>query len=339
MDNPSENVEVANAPVTVANSPDLDEYQFLGEDPPQATAPATPTETGERPRDAQGRFLPQENQLEDLPVEPEPVQRAPIAPKHSPRMLRMAADLGISQDDATDYSPEQLEAVIHERQRQLINATRRPQEKPVEEAEPTIDLGINEDDFPQLVAHLKSEAKAKRELEKKIAFLENNERARQSEAVVSRWDRAFAKHAAILGEGTIQEVVAGSVSAYRRNAVSAVVLADQSQQSFQAKVDLAVKMLFGGAQAAPATRQAGNGTYHDEEVQAQRRIDATHDDVNGRLATRQAEWSEAGLAAPTQRAPVAEKPGVAAAKKAYMAEAKAAGFKVNYDPEDDTFEH
>ncbi len=239
-----------------------------------------------------------------------------------------------------DYSPEQLEAVIHERQRQLLNASRRQQEQPVEEVEPEIDLGINEEDFPQLVAHLRSEAKAKKELEKKIAFLESNERARQSEAVVNRWDKAFAKHSAVMGSEVFQEVVPGSVSAYRRNAVSAVVLADKSDQSFQAKVDLAVKMLFGGAQAVPTRATTAQATYHDEEVQAQRRIDATHDDVRGQRFS-QEEWSEAALASPTQRAPVPQKPGLQAAKKAYLEEAKAAGFKVDrgYDPEEENFEH
>ena len=257
-------------------------------------------------------------------------------------MLRMAADLGISEDDASDYSPEQLEAVIHERHKQLITHARRPQQKPKEpeaEAEPEINLGIDADAFPELVAHLKSEAKAKKALEDRLAKFEEREAKREQAAQVSQLDQAFASFPDVFGTETVGELATDDPKFLRRQAALAIM--KMGDQSKPLKKLLANAMAVLNMTAAKPTNGVDKDlVYGDKELQKQRKTDATGDDVGGRLAQRQAEWSEAGLAAPSQRTPPVLKPGVPAAKKEFVEQARAAGFKVNsdYDPEEENWE-
>jgi hypothetical protein len=341
MPDQAENVEVANL------VSDVDEQQFLEststESAPTETAAEQPTESVRdaqgRLHDAQGRFVPQEkpaeDQLADQPVEPE-------KPKHSPRMLRMAADLGISEDDAGDYSPEQLEAVIHERHKQLITHARRQQPKPKEpeaDAEPEINLGIDADAFPELVAHLKAEAKDKKALQKELAELKAREERREQASQVSQLDQAFAAYPDVFGTESVNELANDDPKMLRRQAALAVM--KMGDQSKPLKKLLANAMAVLNMTAAKPTNGVDKDlVYGDKELQRQRKTDTTGDDIGGRLAERQAEWKDAGLAAPSQRIPAPIKPGLPAAKKAFVEEARAAGFQVksDYDPEEENWE-
>lgn len=149
---------------------------------------------------------------------------------------------------------------------------------------------------PRLHKPLKTLFERDKAREKKLANLEALEGRRQAEAVNSRWDRAFAKHAAILGDDTWHEIDPESEHSLLRSMVSAAVLADRSTRTFQAKVDRAVAVLSKGR--APAQEQV------EEE--------------DPRLTQRKQDFAEGGLAVPSQRTPAKEQPGLELAKKTFI---------------------
>lgn len=285
------------APATIADAydlgdtdhdPVLDEAPAKEEAPPAVATPSEPPGEDMRPRGPDGRFLPKE-------AKPEPI-------KHSSRLIRMAQDLGISEEEIQKTPSDQLDEVVYHlnkqalelareqsRERSILGATERnaagaprmdPPFPPAPETETdpfdvwAKDAGL----YPELLGELqrmRSDLKELKALKGEFGEIRNHHRARMQETLTEQLDRAFARHEAILGKGTRAQIKDGSPEHLKRMAVLGLVEKDTSKAPLQDKIDKVVKALYGSA--APQ---------------------APVDDI---LAQRREQWNGAGLAMPTNR--------------------------------------
>ncbi len=276
-----EQYEIDEAPSPAANA--VVPAPEDGTPAPTSSAP----ESDSRPRGPDGRFLP--------------------ATKHSPRMKRMANELGLDDDEIEAKSPEQLEDVVYYLTKQALAAARensihRTVDQALDrngkeaEAEPPLqdqpllsdadlDLGIaDEADYnPEIIKAIKKAASSRdkriADLEKRINVLLEREQVRANETMAEQIDRHFEKHAATLGHGRGRDMAPDSPDYLRRVAVLGVVQRDKSKSPLSAKIDRAVEALYG----VPAKSAADAEPRADQEKRAK-------------------EWANGSLAKPTQRA-------------------------------------
>lgn len=204
-----------------------------------------------------------------VPVDPTPTpppeEPTPAPQSHNPYLLRQAVELGVSQDEITAYSSDELQQAVYHRTRAL-QAFRQAQTPvvttnapvaPVPPDEP--DLGLTPEEQaelqelnPVLAKALRANARAAHEAKRAAAEQTENFRRQQTQGELARQVNAAmdAKHAKALGVGT-------SAEAARKNAVLVElariaqqgVITDQTPPEFA--VAIAVKNLFG--ESAPAS--------------------------------------------------------------------------------------
>lgn len=167
-------------------------------------------------------------QVTEPAKEPKPAPR-----RHTPRLLQRAAEVGIDESEANEYTPADLLAVINDEQ-----ARRAPKPEPVPEKEPEIDWGTDEDgrklteadhsptmrrliknDHERALAERKRDrefaafAKAQEERAKKL------EQQEQQAAQVRLWeqgDKLFKSKAKLFGEDSYDEIDRDSPEYKRR---------------------------------------------------------------------------------------------------------------------------
>jgi hypothetical protein len=314
-DNLTEEVTAQAATSTTTRTPSetfVDQYEIDGTPEPTpepvAEAPATVTNAppseplSPPPRDpASGRFV-------------KPDEAAAQSP-HSPRLVRMAKDLGLDDGEIASFPVDRLEEVVYHLNKQALSQARQssiertiagaterglggqqpdpsaPAAATTPAATEDFDLGIDETQYdPGLIAAIKkmgaAQEKKIKDLESRLEQVNQREAVRANETMANRIDRAFTKHETHLGKGKGRELEEDSRDYQRRIAVLAMVDRNKSKQSLEAKIDLAVKNLYGEPAAAPARKPATVLNQDDDGLEDRRR-----------------EWANGGLARPTQRQP------------------------------------
>ncbi len=292
---------------------------------PQAASDASPPAGPTSQRDpATGRFVTAEAAIPSSPHSPS---------AHSPRLVRMAKDLGLDDGEIESIPAERLDEIVYHLNKQALSQARtnsiertlagaternivsQQPDPAVPAAQPTdeFDLGIDEAQYdPGLIKAIKAmgqrqEAKIK-ELESQLKVVNERQVQRTNETTANRIDRAFGKHAAHLGTAKGSELEEGSRDYQRRIAILTMVDRNKSKASLEAKIDQAVSALYGEPAATPKKTQASA--------------------INDELEARGREWNAGALARPTQRQPTDMPNGSRKAEKsvaAALAEIGAAG--------------
>lgn len=218
---------------------------------------------------------------------PEPAP-APSPPKHSPRLVNLAQQLGFSDDEITQTEPSQLYDLVR-----MEYDLRARQEPPAPPKEEEIDWGttadgrkLTEADYdPPMARTIKlmhETAKKNRELEAKLAAQEQRSQQREQQTYVEHLDSLFGSREDLFGKGTVQDVKRGTPEFDKRAAIETVMRTLPG--SLQAKFEKAVTILYGSAPAAPPPERprGENGRYVSDK------------------------WQEAALQKPTQRDNAAE---------------------------------
>ncbi len=275
-----------------------------------------------RARDEAGRFLPAE------PATPPPTAApaAPPAPKHSARVLRRAAEAGISQETIARLEPDALRDLTDDLfDRRFEEATHNfriagihdavngggadgtpapaaPRSGPAPVAPAAApaeaDLGIDEGDFdPGLIGVIKKLHGEVTALKAQLATVQQAEAGRRAETFAQTMDRLFSKNTEFFGVGTVREVPRGSAHALRRQAVIDVMR--NIPGSIEDRFHKANEVLGLGAVPAtpPATPPAAPAATP---------------------AITREQWSDAALTRPATRSDAPEPKGLAAAKKAFL---------------------
>lgn len=231
---------------------------------------------------------------------------------HSPRLVKMARDLGLTDDAISETTPEDLRFLVSEAQAERREATRAaawqemlagraptPSAEPPGSPEPSDALGINEAEYDSgIVGVLKSLKAEIKSLKAELSQVQGHVRAQAQEATAVTIDKAFEKHKGVFGEGRGRDLKKGSAELFKRQMALHFLDAHPSEEPLQERIDKAVQVLFAqnAVEAAPKAPEAPR-TSPDAEA-----------------------WSRAGLAVPTQRSGSAEPDGVAKARKAVKAQ-------------------
>lgn len=248
----------------------VDRYEY-GE--PRAEVPAAPapeTPAPEKVRDEKGRFV--------KPAE---------APKVSPVLAKAALALGLTEEDIAGSDPGEIRDAITALQMNRLHEQRQPvrdlvETTPSQAREPQLSPDLDEG-LTAVIRSLQAEvASLKKSLVEEIGKVRGE---RQAETVANRADRAFRKHAKILGEGDRDDIDRNSPEFARRRAVLGMVAGMTGSGSFESKVDKAVTTLFGGSGGVGAKAP----TSSEETASAER----------GGYTPEQ--WLDAGLSAPTHQ--------------------------------------
>ena len=322
MPNPSETVSVANK---VEAKPSLADQYLIGDDldtgtevdenadisTPEAPVPTAVKPAAEEPalppRGADGKFLPKSE-----------VSETPALPA---RLVRLAEELGFSEDDLEGATKEQVEdwvyaankaalksrkaeSLIEVRERRKPDGNVATQTEGPDEFDQAIEAGF----APELVDIVRKQATRIDQLEKMVGQLSHAERGRQVETFASKLDAAIDKLGmdSLFGQGRGMEMDPDSLEFKRRVKIAEEVDRDKSKKSLQAKVE-AAGALFGYTRAkvappAPTSTPApkANGHSDDEDFEKQ--------------------WTRGTLARPTARPsqdPKGDKKAVATARE-YM---------------------
>lgn len=278
-------IEIANAVAPEAPAKPLSfvEQYELGDDaehnaeldlPPQTKSKPAPVEAAEEtksatpPRGPDGKFLPKsENE----------------APVLSARLLRLAEDVGLSEDDLEGASKEQVEDMIYAANRSAAKMRKAESILEVKERRPIATEGDNQqvaDEFdaiieggfaPELVEPMRAMSARIKQLEDMVQNLGRFEHQRQVETFASKLDLAIDALGMpnLFGEGRGIEMDPDSLEFKRRLKIAEEIEKDKSRKPFKAKVE-AAGMLFGftkgqakSPQPPAAARPATNG--HEEE--------------------------------------------------------------------------
>lgn len=188
--------------------------------------------------------------------------------QHSSRVVRMATDFGMSEDEIAASPPEVLDEVVlrlHQQQQKLfrehsistsMERGRESQPKASGDVQPesreasaeTSDLGFDTTDYdPHLIATLKKLTQDNADLRKRLDAVQGGLQASARASVTEQCDRAFAKHDAFLGKGGWNEIGQDSAEMIRRKAVLKLVDDMPQKGTLEARIDKAVATLFGSA--------------------------------------------------------------------------------------------
>lgn len=302
------------APPTPTSKPDLvSEFELPDSSFDSAlddeVSPAKPKST------SRAAALPPSEEPEEITTPPasSPRQRnedGTFKKKHADRWVRVAKDLGISDDEIADASPEQLRETIRDLHthaqvtavsRQGLtdpNPTHRDQPAPpAAEQLLSRDAGFD----PVLVDTINT-------IGARLQYLERHHHTKAQEESFTAADTAMAKYPA-LGKATKDP---SSPDFKRRKAVMDLVRADNSSGDLQDKIDAAYTTLFGGTDAR------GTDAYGGKEAPPKPA-------KNGRFTREQ--WDASGVARPTQRAGSKEPKGDKRAMQAVAARMDELGVK------------
>lgn len=210
-------------------------------------------------------------------------------PKHSSRLVRMATELGLSQDDIAGASPEHLEDLVYHVTRERLNHIRReeprvPEEKPKSQEE---DLGIDETQYDEgLVKAIKTvRDKYKKEideLKEAVGSFKKTEEVRTAESFNREVDHWFEKtNDSRFGKGKLYEISRDSDEHARRMALVAQAM-KYKDGDLHGNLDRAHKLLFGDKPKPEPVKPDPGISPAD-------------------LKQKQEDWNAAAVARPTQR--------------------------------------
>ena len=232
---------------------------------------------------------------------------------HPPKLVQDALEYGLSDETIQILSTAQLSEAVRGIERkvaaqrvegthELIHETARDQQaieqQPSREAVMTsgepggspeafplgVDLAKEGFDpvatkvFKTLQGHIKSLADRVAQQDRVIDQLRAAESMRQSETIADRVDRVFARYEQHFGAGRGRDLQANDPHMERRLAVLALVQRDASKSTLEAKVERAIKLIYGGG-----TKPAPKASIPDP------------------IKERTEAWSDATLNRPTHR--------------------------------------
>jgi hypothetical protein len=287
----------------------------------------------------------EETPAEPASPQPEPSSR-PVPPKdpetgrfvardaepqpgrHSPRLVAMAVDYGIPENEIKEMLPLELERHVlylhkqalqisrdNNRQRLLqsggdaldpmispVQDTPQPQptqqprrQAPPPEDEFTFDPADYDPNVAKALGIVRDQAKEIKQLKQMVQGLARNEQIRQFETAAQHLDRRFAEREEVFGKGTVRSIDPNSLHATRRRAVVALLDQFKGQPgTFDEKYDRIVSELYGA------------GEEPERETSRTPRIVREDED----------EWARGGVARPTHREARNEPKGFERAVKA-----------------------
>ena len=270
--------------MTTPNTPPDDQYDLEpAPSAPGSSAAVVTEQQPQRPRNPDGTFAP--------------------LPKHPDRLVRMARDLGFSDEEIQTTPTADLRASVSEaaierlytqQGRTVATAVEQSQAQPaaVPAAPEPEGLGISEDDYDEGLVGVLKRLYAKIEtLEKAHAEMAGHVQASVNQTVTQQIDAEFAKHPDFFGKGNLGDLDPEGPDMARRNAVVAMAKTFKDGTPPQ-RVAKAVSILYPNLASAPA--KAPEKPAEKPEVKR---------------------WLEGGLAAPTQRTGAGEPAGVEKAKQ------------------------
>ena len=249
------------------HNPEYDEVPAGEAEPaPASTQPSEPAGEPERPRGPDGRFL--------------PADAAPLI-KHPSSLIKMALDLGLSDDEIAGTSGDQLSQVVYHlnkqamklageysQERALSTATDRVAGDRTVRTDPAVPPAPEQDEFdawatqaglyPELLSELqrlRSEVKELKTLKGEFNDIKTHHQAQQRETLTEQLDRAFSRHENVLGKGRRSEIKDGSPEHLKRMAVLGLVEKDSTKAPLQDKIDRVVKALYGEPQVPDVLQQ------------------------------------------------------------------------------------
>ncbi len=295
---------------------------------PEPAVPATPTEPQPAAVSQSASNVPEPPPAHSLPRNPDGTfaPRATEPPQHSSRLIEMAHDFGLSDDEISSLPTPILEKAVHKlykqqqelfRQHSIQATLQQPPSQPAQipdgsgvpggTPEPTpSDLGINEADYDPglmgVIKKLQAEINTLKAAHQQTAQLSFNEQC----------DIAFAKHKAHVGEGTRSDLTDDSPFLARRVAILNMVKLMPQKGTLQSRIDKAVETLYGtpAKPDAPAPTAKSSAPRVTEE-----------------------EWRGGSLQKPTHRKPSDEAPGVAKATRSVAAKLDEMNGSVAQEPE------
>lgn len=263
------------------------------------------------------------------PAETPPAPQAPepAKPRHPAWLTKMAADLGVEQEDVDSSTQAELERLVRYQARQAkaeANDLRREkaQQRPQEAPEPEPDLWGKDSDgkpyaeqdyLPGIASAIKevhSLRKEVKELRSALEGLGHSERRREAETAAERIDRFFvelgSEYKEVFGEANRADIDTGSPEFKRRMAViNSLGDMPVSHPQFKSKMHQAAKEIFGDRVKPPASPPAAPAAeaYTPEQKR----------------------WVNGGVSKPTHREGSAEPKGPKKAEKAVAALLKEMG--------------
>lgn len=302
-----------------------------------------------------------------------PAPGPPPEPRHSSRIVRRAAEVGLSASDIEDMTHEDvLDEILHRQQQMMLwsqgerresgrSASGQPRqdlfpEQFVDDPEPDQqpkprdddDLQLDELTDPAVAAALRRLAKENKELRQQVTSAGEREQQRDRQARNDRIDRFFAGRTDlhdVVGAGSLGELSQEELAT--RQAILTVAAADTRHIAMEAKLDRAVKIIY--RRQAAATPPAGAQGYVQPAAPAAppaaQQPPPPPKPTNGtgydeeELAKRRNIWAnEAPVAQPTQRQGASEPKGIAAAKKKFVQLSREQGLESNQLSVDETAE-
>src|SRR5207249_897631 len=136
--------------------------------------------------------------------------------------LKMAYDLGIPAEVISTQTPDELDELVYDLNRQALE---KPKPAPQETQDEEVKLeGVDESQWdPELIKVLKGQAKKQKDLEKKLADSEKRDQQRERHSQNAKIDNLFsglgADYEATFGKGGVEAIGQGSIELKRRLAV------------------------------------------------------------------------------------------------------------------------
>jgi len=226
----------------------------------------------------------------------------------------MAERFGMTQDDIDATSPEHLGVIVDQLSLQLhrsLEQNQQRQQAPPPPATPAPEpeeesLGLTGDDWDERLTGVLTkidQRKKIKELEAKLAKLEQWNQEREAMTTVERLDAHFSKYPKLFGDGKVSTMDPADPHLRRRRAVYGDTLNDHSPIPIEQKLDKAIKALYGkAASSAPAAPAQPAPTRAAPRPAAPSARDRNREAYE--------EWEQGYLAAPTQRAGNPEPNGV-----------------------------
>lgn len=336
----------------------MDDEQAAGTPDQQGAAPPTPLETLVAEYDVGDASEASSSNAGQAPAETSTTQESPVPQRHPSYLVRMARDLGLSDEEINSTPTDHLGQVVQlaqaniqkfvnqrmaedEANKRSFLQQQQPTPKPVEAEEEISLAGLDESlhspeivgAFRQLAAANKTAAKRIKELEGRLSQGEQREQARHQMTRNQEIDAVFAslgpqieKH---IGKGTGQQVKTGNPVAFqnRLRLVARVAALEKTEQS------LGNSDFSFADELKNQARSMFNVPVEESEDEPAPALSAEEQ----LLQQRRAEWNGGTVARPTQRRQGQEPAGPAKARKSVAKALANAGFPngtiANPDPE------
>lgn len=235
-------------------------------------------------------------------AEEETVVETPAKPEHSPRILQLAADFGISREEADEMGPDRLSDLVFNLSRRAAKTHKelrieRAQEidrqpKVQEPAAPPDEFahlrGKYDDEIVNEFSRLAKENKSLQETQTKLI---QETQARDQQTYMNILDDAFADLGAdygrLLGSGGIKELAEGSPELQRRKAIFTAAGIDFSQRpgsrTVAQKIKAAAQLLLGHQIPPAPVKPEATGLYGEPAGETRPRPAPLRDPETGRI--------------------------------------------------------